>query len=107
MDGMAISWRGHRHPRGRSHASVHQRRLLPRLVEWIGAQRVSRERIAIVIAGATHRAPRADEYARVLGEAVWPAWRDRGVPHLDEEGLAPLGTMPAGGPRALNRPGAQ
>jgi len=82
--------------------SVHQRRLLPRLLEWIGAHRVSRERIAIVIAGATHRAPRADEYARVLGEAVWPAWRDRVFPHLDEEDLDRLGTMPDGVPVELN-----
>lgn len=81
---------------------VHQRRLLPRLLAWLLAHGVPRDRIAILIATATHRDPRPEEYPYVLGDSVWPEWRDRVFPHHDEEDLARLGTMPDGTPVELN-----
>ncbi len=81
---------------------VHQRRLLPGLLQWLSNFRVVREKISIVIAGATHRPPRADEYARVLGEAMWSRWRERVFPHDDGADLERLGTMPDGVPVELN-----
>ncbi|MBI4416657.1 MAG: DUF2088 domain-containing protein [Euryarchaeota archaeon] len=81
---------------------AHQRRLLPGLLDWLLAHGVRRERIAIVIAGATHRDPRPAEYPFVLGDRVWPAWRDRVFMHHDYEDLERLGTMPDGTSVELN-----
>ena len=81
---------------------VHQRLLLPGLLEWLLTHGVGRERIAILIATATHRTPRPEEYPHMLGEKVWTAWRDATFPHNDLEGLVRLGTMPDGVPVELN-----
>ena len=75
---------------------AHQRRLLPGLLAWLQEHGVRRERIAIVIAGATHRDPRPPEYPFMLGEAVWPAWEGQVFMHHDQEDLERLDTMPDG-----------
>ena len=80
---------------------AHQRQLLPGLLAWLATQGVKREAIEMIIATATHRDPRPDEYPHMFGE-VWPAWRDRIVPHPDGEDLVRLGTMPDGTPIELN-----
>ena len=81
---------------------VHQRLLLPLLLEWLLAQGVARDRIVIVIATATHRDPRPEEFPHMFGDTVWPAWHDSIVPHHDKEDLERLGTMPDGTPVELN-----
>jgi len=81
---------------------AHQRQLLPGLLEWLQAHGVKRERIAMVIAGATHRDPRPPEYPFMVGEAVWPAWEGQVFMHHDYEDLEQLGTMPEGTPVELN-----
>ena len=80
----------------------HQRQLLPGLLDWLLHQGVKRDRIAIVIAGATHRDPRPPEYPYMFGEKVWPAWKDRIFMHHDREDLERLGTMPDGTPVEIN-----
>ena len=81
---------------------AHQRRLLPGLLAWLRDHKVPRDRMAIVVAGATHRDPRPSEYPHVLGDAVWAVWRDRVFPHHDQEDLVRLGTMPDGVPVEVN-----
>ncbi len=80
----------------------HQRRLLPGVLDWLLAHGVRRERINLVIAAATHRDPKPEEWPYMLGEALWPAWRDRASFHHDREDLEPLGAMPDGTPVELN-----
>ncbi|OGS50102.1 MAG: hypothetical protein A3K65_01435 [Euryarchaeota archaeon RBG_16_68_12] len=80
----------------------HQRQLLPPLLDWLLRHRVARDRIAIVIAGATHRDPKPAEYPYMFGDKVWPAWRDRIFMHHDREDLERLGTMPDDTPVELN-----
>ena len=86
---------------------VHQRRLLPGVLGWLLAHGVRRERIRIVIAGATHRDPKPAEYPYMFGDAVWPEWQDRIAMHHDREDLERLGTMPDGTPVELNGPAAR
>jgi nickel-dependent lactate racemase len=86
---------------------VHQRRLLPGLLEWLRSRRVVRERISVLIATATHRDPRTEEYPHMFGPAVWPAWRDRILPHRDTVELESFGTMPDGTEVQLNRGAAK
>ncbi len=73
----------------------HQRRLLAGLLRWLLSHGVKRERISILIAQATHRDPRPEEYPTMFGSVV-PEWRDRIFPHHDREDLVRLGTMPDG-----------
>jgi len=81
---------------------VHQRRLLPGLLQWLIARPVSRERISILIATATHRDPRVEEYPHMVGPEVWRAWRDRILPHHDTTDLESFGAMPDGTEVELN-----
>jgi nickel-dependent lactate racemase len=81
---------------------AHQRLLLPGLLDWLLGHGVKRDRIAIIIAGATHRDPKPEEYPYMFGDRVWPAWRDRIAMHHDREDLERLGTMPDGTPVELN-----
>ncbi len=81
---------------------VHQRRLLPPLLQWLGTHGVQQDRIAIIVATATHRAPRDDEYTHILGRDVWSTWRSQVFAHDDQRDLARLGTMPDGAPVELN-----
>src|SRR5438093_10506219 len=60
---------------------VHQRLLLPPLLEWLLAEGGARDRIVIVLATATHRDPRPEQFPHRLGHTLWPAWRDSHVPH--------------------------
>jgi nickel-dependent lactate racemase len=80
---------------------VHQRRLLPGLLRWFLHHEVGRERIGILIAQATHRDPKPEEYPHMFG-SVWPEWRDRIRSHHDQEDLVRLGTTPDGTPVELN-----
>ena len=80
---------------------AHQRLLLPTLLKWLLAHGVKRERISMVIAAATHRDPKPDEWPYMFG-AVWPEWKDRIFFHHDREDLERLGTMPDGTPVELN-----
>jgi len=86
---------------------AHQRRLLPGLLGWLEGHRVPRDRIGIVVAVATHRPPRPEEYPWILGDAVARSWRDRVFCHDDQRDLERLGTMPDGVPVELNRRAAQ
>jgi len=81
---------------------AHQRQLLPPLLVWLQARGVRKERIAIVIAGATHRDPKPPEYPFMLGEAVWREWEGQVFMHHDQEDLERLGTMPDGTPVEIN-----
>ena len=81
---------------------AHQRLLLPGLLEWLIAHGVRRDSISIIIATATHRDPRPEEYPYMFGENLWPAWKDRIFPHHDQEDLERLGTMPDGTPVELS-----
>jgi len=81
---------------------AHQRLLLPGLLDWLLSRGVERDRIAILIAAATHRDPKPHEWAYMLGEKLWPAWKDRVFFHHDWEDLERLGTMPDGTPVELN-----
>ncbi len=85
-----------------SRPCAHQRLLLPGLLAWLLAQRVPRERINLLIATATHRDPRPDEYAHMFGGEIADTWRDRIFSHHDREDLDRLGTMPDGTPVELN-----
>jgi hypothetical protein len=80
---------------------VHQRRLLPGLLDWLQAHGVARDRISVLIALATHRDPRQDEYPHILG-SLWGDWIDRVFAHHDREDLERLGTMPDRTPVELN-----
>src|SRR4030065_31279 len=62
----------------------------------------ARDRSAILIAAATHRDPKPHEWEFMLGERLWPAWKDRVFFHHDREDLENLGTMPDGTPVELN-----
>ncbi len=81
---------------------AHQRLLLPGLLDWLQAHGVKRERINILIAAATHRDPKDNEWVHMLGEKLWPAWKDRVFFHHDREDLERLGTMPDGTAVELN-----
>jgi len=81
---------------------AHQRLLLPGLLNWLQSHGVKRDRIAIVIAAATHRDPKPAEWPYMLGDALWPAWKDRVFFHHDREDLETLGAMPDGTPVELN-----
>ena len=81
---------------------AHQRLLLPGLLDWLQAHGVKRDRIAIIIAAATHRDPKPLEWVYMLGEKLWPAWKDRVFFHHDREDLEKLGAMPDGTPIELN-----
>lgn len=81
---------------------LHQRRLLPGLLKWLLARPVARERISILIATATHRDPRAEEYPHMFGPEVWPAWRGHMFSHRDTADLESFGTMPDGTEVQLN-----
>ena len=81
---------------------VHQRRLLPGLLEWLHDQGVERGDTSILVATATHRDPTGEEYASMLGPVVWPQWWDRTFPHHDTEDLESFGTMPDGTPIEIN-----
>ena len=81
---------------------AHQRLLLPGLLDWLQAHGVQRDRIAILIAAATHRDPKPPEWEYMLGDKLWPAWKDRVFFHHDREDLENLGTMPDGTPVELN-----
>jgi nickel-dependent lactate racemase len=81
---------------------AHQRLLLPGLLDWLQSHGVRREKIAILIAAATHRDPKPHEWVYMLGETLWPAWKDRVFFHHDREDLENLGTMPDGTPVELN-----
>ena len=81
---------------------AHQRLLLPGLLDWLLSRSVERDRIAILIAAATHRDPKPHEWAYMLGEKLWPAWKDRVFFHHDWEDLEKLGAMPDGTPVELN-----
>ncbi len=81
---------------------AHQRLLLPGLLDWLLSHVVKRDRISILIAAATHRDPKPPEWAYMLGDKLWPAWKDRVVFHHDREDLETLGTMPDGTPVELN-----
>lgn len=81
---------------------VHQRRLLPPLLKWLLAHGVRQDRIAILVATATHRPPRLEEYGTVLGEEVWSRWRGQVVAHEDTKDLERLGTMDDGVPVEVN-----
>jgi len=81
---------------------AHQRLLLPGLLDWLLSRGVGRDRIAILIAAATHRDPKPPEWSYMLGEKLWPAWKDRVFFHHDWEDLETLGTMPDGTPVELN-----
>src|SRR5437867_6444072 len=52
---------------------VHQRLLLPPLLEWLLAEGVARDRIVIVIATPAHRGPRPVEVPHVLADPASPA----------------------------------
>lgn len=80
---------------------AHQRLLLPGLLKWLLAHGVERDRISMVIAAATHRDPKPDEWPYMFGE-LWPEWKDRIFFHHDREDLERLGTMPDGTPVELN-----
>jgi len=81
---------------------AHQRLLLPGLLDWLLSRGVARDRIGILIAAATHRDPKPHEWEFMLGERLWPAWKDRVFFHHDREDLENLGTMPDGTPVELN-----
>ena len=81
---------------------AHQRLLLPGLLDWLLSHGVKGDRIAIIIAAATHRDPKPNEWVYMLGEQLWPAWKDRVFFHHDREDLERLGTMPDGTPVELN-----
>ena len=81
---------------------AHQRLLLPGLLDWLQAHGVARDRINIIIAAATHRDPKDDEWVYMLGDKLWPSWKDRVFFHHDREDLERLGTMPDGTPVELN-----
>jgi nickel-dependent lactate racemase len=81
---------------------AHQRRLLPPTLAWLRSHGVSKERLAIVIAGATHRDPKPEEYPFMLGEAVWREYEGQVFMHHDREDLERLGTMPDGTPVEIN-----
>ena len=81
---------------------VHQRRLLPGLLHWLQSRGVTRKRISILIATATHRDPRAEEYPHMFGPEVGPAWRDRIFSHRDTADLESFGAMPDGTEVQLN-----
>ena len=80
---------------------AHQRLLLPGLLRWLLDRGVKRDRISMVVAAATHRAPKTEEWPYMFGR-LWPEWKDRIVFHNDREDLEPLGTMPDGTPVELN-----
>ncbi len=80
---------------------AHQRLLLPGLLDWLMAHGVKREKINLIIAAATHRDPKPQEWPYMLG-TLWPAWKDRAFFHHDREDLENLGTMPDGTPVELN-----
>jgi nickel-dependent lactate racemase len=73
----------------------HTRLLLPELVKHLMDVGVKRERLKLVIATGTHRAPLDKEYPSILG-AVWPQFRDCVVAHSDKTGLAKVGTLEDG-----------
>lgn len=81
---------------------AHQRLLLPGLLDWLQSHGVKRDRIAIIIAAATHRDPKPTEWEYMLGDKLWPAWKDRVFFHHDREDLEKLGAMPDGTPVELN-----
>ncbi|HII40046.1 MAG TPA: DUF2088 domain-containing protein [Thermoplasmata archaeon] len=81
---------------------AHQRLLLPGLLDWLQAHGVKREKINLIIAAATHRDPKPQEWPYMLGDKLWPAWQDRTFFHHDREDLERLGTMPDGTPIELN-----
>src|SRR3990170_3629938 len=81
---------------------AHQRLLLPGLLDWLLSRGVARDRIGNLIAAATHRDPKPHEWEFMLGERLWPAWKDRVFFHHDREDLERLGTMPDGTPVELN-----
>lgn len=81
---------------------AHQRLLLPGLLDWLQAHGVKRDKISLIIAAATHRDPKPDEWPYMLGDLLWPAWKDRAFFHHDREDLEKLGRMPDGTPVELN-----
>ena len=81
---------------------AHQRLLLPGLLDWLQSHGVKRDRIALIIAAATHRDPKPAEWPYMLGDTLWPAWKDRVFFHHDREDLEKLGVMPDGTPVELN-----
>ncbi len=80
---------------------AHQRLLLPGLLRWLLAHGVKRDRISMVVAAATHRDPKPEEWPYMFGE-LWPEWKDRIFFHHDRQDLERLGTMPDGTPVELN-----
>lgn len=78
--------------------NAHTRLFLPWLLDYLLAQRVQRDRIHLLVAGGTHRAPRGEEWTRVLGPKVAQAWMDRVVVHDCDRGVAEVGAVADGTP---------
>jgi len=74
----------------------HTRMLLPDLVKYLLGNGVKRENLKLIIATGTHRAPLDKEYPGILGEKLWPAYKDCIVVHSDKKNLTRVGTLEDG-----------
>ena len=73
----------------------HTRLLLPTLVKFLLDSGVKRERLKLVVATGTHRAPLEKEYPSILGD-LWPSFGDCIVVHSSRQGLAMVGALEDG-----------
>jgi len=73
----------------------HTKMLLPDLLKYLLASGLKREKLKLVIATGTHRAPLDKEYPAILGP-VWPQYKDCVVVHSDKKGLARVGALDDG-----------
>jgi lactate racemase len=79
--------------------------VLPTLISELNAAGVDDEAISFVFASGTHRAPRPDEQAQILGPAVYGRFKARAFNHDcdDEANLVHVGDTSRGTPVFINR----
>ena len=83
--------------------AVHE--YLPVLLEGLTRAGIAEERICFVFSTGTHRPPRPEEQAAILGQAVYARFQERLVNHdpLDDANLVAVGTTSRGTPVYFNR----
>jgi lactate racemase len=79
--------------------------LLPVLIEELNARGIDDNDIAFLFATGSHRHPRPDEQAAILGEAIYRRFTRRAWPHdpYDDANLVYLGTTRRGTSVRINR----
>ena len=80
-------------------------RILPTLLDALWQRGIREQDLTFLFATGSHRAPRADEQAAILGEAIYRRFSHQAFVHdpFDDANLVLLGTTPAGTPVRINR----